>query len=135
MSRIPTGGNFSPGIDHDNYSYAYFVYSDGDVYVDNGSWGVMGSYGRSSPDLAVYGYDVYYDGDVKYGSGVYLGGNSKKKRSPGTEDFWASPMWTDGDVRGNDFYGKVTYSDGNIFFYIRIIKDINFIHLNRRRLL
>lgn len=78
MSRIPTGGNFSPGIDHDNYSYAYFVYSDGDVYVDNGSWGVMGSYGRSSPDLAVYGYDVYYDGDVKYGSGVYLGGNSKK---------------------------------------------------------
>ena len=81
MSRIPTGGNFSPGIDHDNYGYAYFVYSDGDVYVDNGSWGVMGSYGRSSPDLAVYGYDVYYDGDVKYGSGVYLGGNSKKTLS------------------------------------------------------
>lgn len=36
----------SPGIDGDNYGYAYHVRSNGDVDADNGGLGVTGSYGR-----------------------------------------------------------------------------------------
>ena len=53
---VPTGGD-----------YAYHVESDGDAYVDNGGWGVMGSYGLGSPDSEDEYNSAYYThpiGDV-----------------------------------------------------------------------
>lgn len=69
MSPIPTGGNFSPGRNHDYVDDAHYTYSDGDV-KDDGIVGISfgaipDSYGNS-PNREYIDYGAYY---------VYPGGN------------------------------------------------------------
>ena len=106
-----------------------------DGSVGGGSWYVTSSYGLGSPESNFGSIDyVWYitsDGIANNGMFTITGsyGRSPLDSSDNKTVYIVNPQGR------ADYYGpgisvnvKVTYSYGNIFFYIEIKKDINFTH-------